>query len=149
MSNPLKKIEKNAAKYRLDELYKRMTPEMYKEGIRKAVEHTAEDLGKEYEKQMVKMRDDYNNSIREGITMAMDTVAIEIIYELGNVLNCYVEEPEFLDQKVEIVQNIYEKAMDNIKEYAKYKTDNQAQRVYEKKKKLVEKTFNIYQDNTH
>ena len=144
MSSPFRKVQKSANQYKLNEFYEHMTPEMYREGIRSVAAHAAEDVGKEYEKQIAKLKEEYNTNIKEGITMAMDTLAIEFIYELGNVLECYNDEPTYLEQKVEIVQKIYENAMNNIKDYAKYKNDNQAQKVYEKKKKLVENTFNIY-----
>lgn len=92
------------------------------------------------------MQEEYNNAIREGIMIAMDTLSVEILYELGNVLECYEEEPDHLDQKIDIVQNIYETAMNSIRKYADYKNDNQAQKVFQKKKKTIEKVFGIYGD---
>lgn len=91
------------------------------------------------------MNNEFNRKLQEGTLIAMDTLATEMIYELGNVLECYVEEPEYLDQKIEIVQNIYETAMHSIEDYAsdKYKTDKQAQKAYEKKKKTIQKIFGM------
>lgn len=144
MSNKLGKIQKNAQRFELDSIYKNMTPEQYKEGIRTAVKNTVNELGREYDIHLEQMRREYNKSISEGVMIAMDTLSVEIIYELGRVLECYVDEPENLEQKIEVVQNIYQATMDSIKKYASYKTDNQAHRVFEKKKKTIEKVFGIY-----
>ena len=149
MSSPLRKIQKNASQYELDQIYKNMTPEQYREGIRSAVQRTMEDVGREYEKELVKVRRECRQAVYESVLTAMDTLSVEMIYELGNILNCYDEEPTYLDQKIDIVQGLYEKAMDSIKDYAgtKYKNDNQAKKVFEKKKKIVKKVFGIYNDN--
>lgn len=144
MSSPYKKIQKNAQQFEMDKIYQNMTPEQYRMGIRRVAAHAAEEVSKEYERQMEKMKEEYNRTIRDGISMAMDTVSIEIIYELGKVLNCYDDEPTYLDQKIDIVQNLYSTVMENIKKYAAYKNDHQAQKAYEKKKKVVEKVFKIY-----
>lgn len=148
MGSSYRKIQKNAQKFEMDKLYQNMTPEQYKEGIRRAVKIAVENLGKEYDVQMEKMREEYNRSIREGVMLAMDTLSVEILYELGNILECYKDEPEYLDQKIDIVQGLYEKAMQSINDYAgsKYKNDNQAHRVFAKKKKIVKDVFGIYSD---
>lgn len=147
MSNQFRKVQKNAEKFEMDKIYQNMTPEQYRAGIRRAAARAAEEVGKEYEHQLEKMRQEYNQSIRDAIAVAMDTLSIEIIYELGNVLECYKEDATYLDQKIELVQNIYEAAMNSIKKYSTYKNDNQAKKVYEKKKKQVEKVFKIYREN--
>lgn len=147
MSNQFRKVQKNAEKFEMDKIYQNMTPEQYRLGIRRAAARAAEEVGKEYEHQLEKMRQEYNQSIRDAIAVAMDTLSVEIIYELGNVLECYKEDATYLDQKIELVQNIYEAAMNSIKKYSTYKNDNQAKKVYEKKKKQVEKVFKIYREN--
>ena len=95
------------------------------------------------------MRQEFNRSLRESVIIAMDTLSVEILYELGNILECYVDEPDHLDQKIDIVQNLYETAMNSIKDYGgtKYKNDNQAHRVFAKKKKIVRNVFGIYSDD--
>ena len=148
MGSPYRKIQKNAQKFELDNIYKNMTPEQYKQGIRTAVKNAVEDIGKEYDVQMEKMRQEYNRSLHESVIIAMDTLSVELLYELGNILECYKKDPEYLDQKIDIVQNLYETAMNSIKDYAgtKYKNDNQAQRVFAKKRKIVKNVFGIYSD---
>lgn len=144
MSNKLSKIQNNAKQFELNDFYKNMTPEQYREGVRTAVKKAVDDLGKEYDVLMEKMRQEYNRCIAESTMIAMDTLSVELLYELGNVLECYKKEPEYLEQKIDIVQNIYEAAMNSIKKYASYKNDNQAQKVFQKKKKTIEKVFGIY-----
>lgn len=148
MSSPYKKIQKNASEYEMNKIYQNMTPEQYKQGIRTAVKNAVKEVGDEYEKQMFKMRDEYNEAIRESVMIAMDTLSVEMLYELGNILECYKPEPEYLDQKIDIVQGLYEKAMKSITDYAgsKYKNDNQAHKVFMKKKKTVKDVFGIYSD---
>ena len=79
----------------------------------------------------------------------MDTLATEMVYELGNILECYKDEPEYLDQKIDIVQGIYETAMQSIEDYAgdKYETDKQAQKEFERKKKTIQKIFGMGENN--
>ena len=129
MSNLSRKIQKNTDNFIIDQYYKNMTPEMYKEGIQNAIKMTEERLTKQYDAELMRITKMYKRDIQERTLIAMDTLAVEMIYELGNVLECYVDEPEYLDQKIEIVQNIYEKAMTSIGDYAtdKYKSDAQAQ----------------------
>ena len=150
MSSTWKKIQKNMEDFAVKEYYKNMTPEMYQEGIQRAIKMTEERLTKEYNLELTRMGKEYNNKLQEGALIAMDTLATEMIYELGNVLECYKDEPEYLDQKVEIVQNIYETAMRSIADYSskKYKTDAQAQKVYEKKKKTIQKIFGMEESNS-
>lgn len=145
MSSLSRKIQKNAEDFMIKEYYKNMTPEMYQEGIQTAIRTTEERLIKRYDAELMRMNKEYNRAIQEGTLIAMDTLATEMIYELGNVLECYVDEPEYLDQKIDIVQNIYETAMHSIEDYAsdKYKSDKQAQQVYEKKKKTIQKIFGL------
>ena len=118
---------------------------MYKEGIQRAIRMTEDDLTKRYDLELKKLTDTYNETLREATLLAMDTLATEIIYELGNVLECYKEEPEYLDQKIDIVQGIYETAIKSIEDYAskKYKTDKHAQKEFKRKKKTIQKLFNI------
>lgn len=143
MSSISRKIQKNVDNFMVDQYYKNMTPAMYKEGIENAIKVTEERLTKEYNANLKHLTDQYNRGIREATLVGMDTLAVEMIYELGNVLECYVDEPEYLDQKIDIVQNIYETAMNSIGDYAtdKYKNDAQAQKAFQKKKKTITKIF--------
>lgn len=149
MSSSWKKIQKNMEDFAIKEYYKNMTPEMYQEGIQRAIKMTEDRCLKEYEYEVTRMCNEYNEKLKNNMLLAMDTLATEMIYELGNVLECYKDEPEYLDQKIDIVQGIYETAMHSIEDYAsnKYKNDAQAQKVFEKKKKTIQKVFGMEPDN--
>lgn len=146
MSSISRHIRKNAENFMIDQYYKNMTPEQYKEGINNAIKMTEERCFKTYEVELNRIAEQYNESIRNTTLVAMDTLATEMVYELGNVLECYKDEPEYLDQKIDIVQNIYETAMKAIESYAtdKYKNDNSAQKEFKRKKQTIQKIFNLY-----
>ena len=145
MSGISKKLQKSAEDFMIKEYYKSMTPEMYQQGIQNAIKMTEERLTKEYNAELIRMGEEYNRKLQNATLIAMDTLATEVVYELGNVLECYEKEPEYLDQKIDIVQNIYETAIKSIEDYAtdKYKTNKQAQKAYEKKKKVIQKIFGM------
>lgn len=145
MSGLSRKIQKNSEDFVIKEYYKNMTPESYQEGIQRAIKLTEERLSKRYESELLRIAKELHEDSQESVLVAMDTLATEIVYELGNVLECYVDEPEYLDQKIDIVQNIYETAIRSIGDYAsdKYKTDAEAQKAFEKKKKTIQKIFGM------
>lgn len=131
------------------EYYKNMTPEMYQQGINNAIKLTEERLTKEYNAELLRIAKEFDRKLQEGTLLAMDTLATEMVYELGNILECYKDEPEYLDQKIDIVQGIYETAMQSIEDYAgdKYETDKQAQKEFERKKKTIQKIFGMGENN--
>lgn len=145
MSSTWKKLQKASEDFAIKKYYESMTPEMYQEGIQRAIKMTEERLTKEYNAELTRMGKEFNRKLQEGTLIAMDTLATEMVYELGNILECYKDEPEYLDQKIDIVQGIYETAMKSIEDYAsdKYKSDVQAQKVFEKKKKTIQKVFGM------
>lgn len=145
MSSGWRKLQKASEDFAVKKFYESMTPDMYKEGIQNAIKMTEQRLTERYNTELKRMGEEYNRAIVEGTLIAMDTLATEMIYELGNILECYKEEPEYLDQKIDIVQGIYETAMKAIEDYAspKYKTDKQAQKEFERKKKTIQKVFGM------
>ena len=149
MSSTWKKLQKASEDFAIKKYYENMTPQMYQEGIQNAIKMTEQRCLKTYEEELKRITNQYNESIRNTTLIAMDTLATEMVYELGNILNCYVEEPEYLDQKIDIVQGIYEKAMTAIEGYAtsKYKSDKHAQKEFERKKKTIQKVFGMEPDD--
>lgn len=149
MSSTWKKIQKNTENFMVKEYYKNMTPEMYQQGINNAIKLTEERLTKEYNAELLRIAKEFDRKLQEGTLLAMDTLATEMVYELGNILECYKDEPEYLDQKIDIVQGIYETAMQSIEDYAgdKYETDKQAQKEFERKKKTIQKIFGMGENN--
>lgn len=146
MSNISRHIKKNAENFMINQYYKNMTPEQYKEGINNAIKMTEQRCLKTYEAELNRITTQYNESIYNTTLVAMDTLATEMVYELGNILNCYEDEPEYLDQKIDIVQGIYETAMKAIEDYAtdKYKCDKDAHKTFKRKKQTIQKIFNLY-----
>ncbi len=144
MSSPLRKIQKNMTNFNIDNLYQNMTPEQYKQGIRIAIQRTERELTDEFNLKYQKLITDFNNDMREGMRQAIDTISVELLYELASQMECFTEEDEdLLEQKINKVREIYENTMETIRKYNKYKTNNQARKEFLKKKNKVEKMFNI------
>lgn len=145
MSSLSRKIQKNSEDFMIKEYYKNMTPEMYQEGINRAIKIAEETCLKRYQAELSELTRKYNEAILNSTLIAMDTLATEMIYELGNMLECYVEAPEYLDQKVDIVQKLYETAMTSIEDYAtdKYENDKAAQKEYKRKKQTIQRIFGM------
>ena len=139
----LGKLRKNVQNYNINQLYSNMTPEDYKNGVRMAVNETIKDLNISYQENINKLKKEYEENLKYSTIYAIDTLSVELLYELAKQLGCFDKEPEFLEDKIYRVKEIYQNTMDSIKKYANYKTDNQAIKEYEKKKKKVEKMFEI------
>lgn len=145
MSSTWKKLQKASEDFAIKKYYENMTPEMYQEGIQRAIKMTEEKLTKEYNAELIRMGNEFNQKLQNSALMAMDTLAVEMIYELGNILECYKDQPEYLDQKIDIVQGIYETAMKSIEDYAsdKYTDDKDAQHEFNRKKKVIKNVFGM------
>ena len=139
----LNKIKKNAERYRMDEIYRNMTPEQYREGIRLAVKNATEALAKEYDKNLEKVQERAKIEIKESVRAAIDMLSVELLYELGNQLGCFEENAEYLDEKIEKVQDIYKNTMQAIENYTTIKKQNQPHKTFSKRKEQVEKMFKI------
>ena len=139
----LSKIRKNVENYNINQLYNNMTPEDYKNGVRMAVNETIKDLNISYQENINKLKKEYEENLKYSTIYAIDTLSVELLYELAKQLGCFDKEPEFLEDKIYRVKEIYQNTIDSIAKYTKYKTDKQAQKEYDKKKKKVEKMFDI------
>lgn len=144
MSSSYKKLEKRAQEYKIKEFYKNMSPEDYQYGIESAIKKTEESLAKQYNDKYQKLTESFKSELKDGIKMAIDTISVELLYELANQMDVFTEEDEYLlNQKIDKVQEIYINTMETIKKYNNYKNNNQAHREFERKKKKVEKLFSI------
>lgn len=137
------KLRKNAENYKINQFYQNMTPEQYQEGIRIAIQKTTDDLTRQYNENLERLKEEANRNISQSATLAIDTISVELLYELGNQLGCFEENPEYLDQKIDTVQRIYENTMNAINKYTRYKKGNQARKDFEKKKHKVQKMFKV------
>lgn len=133
------KLRKNAENYRLNEIYKNMTPEQYQQGIQLAIRNTQAELATEYNTKLQKMQDkireDTHKKMDSLVNVAINMTSVEFLYEIARQLDCFIDKPENMDQKIDLVQEISENVMKNIQDY--HKKD------FEKKRQLVEKIFKI------
>ena len=133
------KLRKNAENYKLNEIYRNMTPEQYQRGIQLAIQNTQNELVAEYNLKLQKMQDkiitDMTKKMDNLVSVAVNMTSIEFLYELGKQLDCFIDVPEYMDQKIDLVQEISEHIMINIENYDK--------EAFNKKRKLVEQIFKI------
>lgn len=131
----LSKLRKNADKYKINEFLKNMTPEQYRFGIENVKKNTEEEMLIKYNDKLKKIQEENikkNNSI---VNIAVNMTSIEFLYELGEQLECFIDKPENLEQKIDLVQKISENVMNCIQNYSR--------KDFEEKRKQVEKTFKI------
>ena len=135
----MEKLRKNAENYKLNEIYRNMTPEQYQRGIQLAIQNTQNELVAEYNLKLQKMQDkiitDMTKKMDNLVSVAVNMTSIEILYELGKQLDCFIDDTEYMDQKIDLVQEISEHIMINIENYDK--------EAFNKKRKLVEQIFKI------
>ena len=144
MSSIARQIRKNAIEFNLKEFYSHMTPEQYQKGIQIAVERTKEDLKAEFKKKFDSLYKEFEEDCKKNAECAIDTISIELLYELAVQMNAFDEEdPEIREQIIIKVKEIYKNTMDAVKRYSNYKNDNQAQREYRKRKNNVLKFFKL------
>ena len=139
----LSKLRKNAENYKINQFYQNMTPEQYQEGIRIAIQKTTNDLTKQYNENLERLKEEANRNISQSATLAIDTISVELLYELGRQLGCFEENAEYLEEKIDKVRDIYINTMEAINKYTKYKKGNQARKDFEKKKHKVQKMFKV------
>lgn len=133
------KLRKNAENYKINEFYRNMTPEQYRQGIEYAVKKREEELYSRFNKDVKKIQDDATTEINMRNYFVKQIIFVELLYELADELECFVKEPEFLDQKIEKIKGIYENTILAIDEYTKCKKKGQALKEFEKKKnKIIE-----------
>lgn len=140
------KMQKNINDYHLDQLYRNMTPQQHRESIKLAVEAATEELTQEYNTNLKRLAEAYNKQVKESIHITVDTFMVEFLYELGLKLECYIEEPQNMEQKVDLVQAMYEDIMKSIQSYVDIKEDDKAYKEFQRKREIVKKTFNIFKD---
>ena len=135
----LGKIRKNVDRYRMEEFCRQMTPEQYKQALKTAVKAATENLALEYDRQLAKIQKETNDEIGALIHV----IIVEILYEIATQMDCFVENPEFLDQKTDKIQEIFDNAMNSIQSYISYKKTGVSLKEYHEKKKKLEKTINL------
>jgi hypothetical protein len=144
MSSIARKIRKNAENFMIQDLYKNMTPEQYREGIKLAIERARKDFEEEYRSKFEKLINEYNYNLRDGFGVAIDTISVELLYELAVQMNAFDEEdPDIKSQIIKKVQEIYNNTITAVERYAKFQNDDKAQKEFKKRKQKVMKFFKL------
>lgn len=139
----LHSMKKNIKNYELEQFYKQMTPEQYRQGIRSAVQIATDKLAAEYENRLRRIQQEVEEEKRDITRLSTEIISVELLYELASQMECFVDNPENLDEKVDKIQEIYENAMNVIDDYTKCKKSNEAQEKYNKKKAIIKKFLKI------
>ena len=139
----LSKIKKNIENFKTQDFYSRMTPEMYQQGIQIATRRVTENLAAQYDEKLQKIQNQANLEIMQAKRDIKNIISVELLYELARQLECFEKEPEFLEQKIEKVKEIYDNTMAAIKKNTEYKLESQAVKNFENKKKQLEKMFKL------
>ena len=138
------KLRKNAENFIIKDVYKNMTPEQYQKGIQIAINRTKVELTKEFEIKYNKLVNKFANEIQESMSIVIDTISVELLYELATQMNAFdCEDEEIRNQIIDKVQEIYSNTMESLKKYAKYKNDRPATKEFKKRKDKIEKMFKI------
>jgi hypothetical protein len=82
----------------------------------------------------------YADELNNNAQIYLDTLLIHIAYELGIQLECYEDEVENKEQKIELIQNILINIQKEIERYNKYKKPSKE---LQKIKNKVKKYLNI------
>ena len=143
------KIAENAEKFMINQMYASMNPAQIKEAINLAVNTERKRILEEYQKIMDKTVKECNEKINGNTRQAIDTISVELLYELANQLGYWdmkedTEEEKYIKDSAKFrIQEIYQNTMDSIIKYSKMKKNNQAIREFKKKYKKIEKEFDI------
>ena len=133
------KIAKNAEKYRLEQFCNQMTPEQYKQTLKTAVKAATENLALEYDRQLAKIEQEKENKI----CSLIHVINVEILYEIASQMDCFVKNPEILDQKREKILEIYENSRKAIMGYIENKYPEKSLKEFCNKKNQLEKLLKI------
>ena len=95
-----------------------------------------------YQEKLEKIVEVYGEEIRHNAHACLDTLLIHIAYELGKQLECFNDEVEYKEEKVELVQKIMVNIQEEIVRYNKYKKPTkELQKIKNKLKKYLNIVF--------
>lgn len=144
------KIAKNAENFMINQMYANMNPSKIKNAIDLAVDTERKRLLAEYRSILDKTVKECNEKIKENTCQSIDTISVELLYELANQLGYWdmkeeTDEEKYIKDSAKFrIQEIYQNTMDSIVKYSKMKKNsNQATREFKKKYNKIEKEFNI------
>lgn len=143
------KIAKNAENFMIDEMYANMKPNEIKNAIKLAVNTERERIYKEYQKLLDKTVKECNEKIKENTCQAIDTISIELLYELANQMDYWnmkedTDEEKYIRDSVKYrIQEVYQNTIDSVIKYSKMKNSKQATKEFKKKYNKIQKEFDI------
>lgn len=135
MSSPLRKIQKNSETFKNSQMFG-ITYEEYSKRMQIVKRQCEED----YNNKLMRMASEYDRQLAINTESSINTISVELLYELATQMGCFEKNPEYLDEKIDKVQEIYENTMESIKKYNKYKRPSKE---FAKRKNKVEKLFKI------
>lgn len=95
-----------------------------------------------YKDKLEKIIETYANELNKSASIYVDTLLIHTAYELGNQLECFKEEVENKEEKVELIQKILINIQEEIARYEKYKKPSkELQKIKNKVKKYIDIEF--------
>lgn len=93
-----------------------------------------------YKEKLEQIVEVYRDELNKNASIYVDTLLIHTAYELGNQLECFKEEVENKEEKVELIQKILINIQEEIARYNKYKKPSKE---LQKIKNKVKKYLNI------
>ena len=93
-----------------------------------------------YKEKLEQIVEVYRDELNKNASIYVDTLLIHTAYELGNQLECFKEEVENKEEKVELIQKILINIQEEISRYNKYKKPSKE---LQKIKNKVKKYLNI------
>lgn len=93
-----------------------------------------------YKEKLEQIVEVYRDELNKNASIYIDTILIHTAYELGKQLECFQEEVENKEQKIELIQNILINIQKEIERYNKYKKPSKE---LQKIKNKVKKYLNI------
>ena len=93
-----------------------------------------------YKQKLEQIVEVYRDELNKNASIYIDTILIHTAYELGKQLECFQDEVENKEQKIELIQNILINIQKEIERYNKYKKPSKE---LQKIKNKVKKYLNI------
>ena len=149
MSGIGRKINKNAKEFNMLDAYGKMTPLQIQGAIQTALAAQKRELVNQFEIEYMKQREEFNRTIRHNFSNVTDIVSVELLYELANQMKYWdlkveTEEDEYVRDSIKYrVREMFENTMAKINQYADMKYEEIAAKEFEKRKKKIQREFNI------
>ncbi|MCQ2968518.1 MAG: hypothetical protein MJ191_00075 [Clostridium sp.] len=141
----LGKLQKNAQKFKVLDMYKDMTPEKYVALIDSTKKRIEQEVAQNFIKEYDRLVKEYNEKLRINKIEVMNHITVELLYVLADKMYVWEKDvdPDYKQQAVDTVQNILEETFKAIESYVNMKSPNKAYESFKRKKKKLENTFKI------